>query len=349
MNRILTGALFLSTCALIGLTAFQTPTPPQVPPKPAPTPAPTPAPVPAPVPAPAPEDPDARRPKDSPVRISSLPDGDKEKLAKQYETLTQWLAKDLGRPVEFVPVSDVAEAVVALKTNKLDVVWLGGADAVLAELACKGKCWPVLAREEDLKFKSYFIANKKHVDAGTFQSVAERNPMPLEQLAALKPKFASLTFSFGAKTSASGHFMPRYFLEMPEVGIDPEKGFKAKPAFEETGAKSTVLANVASGAVDLGVVSSLAWEKAKDEEKLKAPVIFVTPEYTDYCMVSHGRTGPALPLRVQGAFIRLDPKIEEQKAVLDMFGTKRFVAISQRNLAGVRETLKSAKERGLLE
>ena len=65
--------------------------------------------------------------------------------------------------------------------------------------------------------------------------------------------------------------------------------------------------------------------------------------------MTHGRTGPALPLRLQGAFIKLDPKLEEQKAVLDMFGTKRFVAAGPKNFTGLREVMKSAKERGIIE
>ncbi len=285
----------------------------------------------------------------APLRISGIPDADKEKLAKQYGTVTKWLSGEINRPVEFVPVSDYAAAVAGLAANKLDMVWLGGVTAVQAGEVTKGRAWPIFAREEDLKFKSYFIANKKLVDSGTFTVVEKREPMPLEALAALKSKFAAMTFTFGATTSTSGHIMPRYFLEQAAVGIDPEKGFKSKPGFALTGGHSTVLNNVASGAFDLGVMNYLSWEQAKDEQKLQAPVIFVTPEYMDYCMVIHGRLGPMLTLRLQTMFIKLKPEVEAHKAVLDVFGTKRFVPISTDHLAPLRDIIKTARERGILE
>jgi phosphonate transport system substrate-binding protein len=335
MKRSILGSIVLAAGTLFGLAAFQNPAPSQDPPKPAPTPA----------PAPKPDDPDGRRPMDASIRFSFVPDSDKEKLEKKYEILTKFLAKELvPRKIELVPFADYAAAAAGLAANKVDVAWLNGVSALQAEEASKQKCWPLFTREEELKAKSYFIATKKLVDAGTFKAIAERNPMPLEQLAALKPKFAELCFSFGEKSSGPDHLMPRYFLEQTAVGIDPEKSFKQKPSYA-----SGVLANVASGACDLGVVSSSVWEQAKDEQKAQAPVIFVTPEYLDYSMVVHTRNGPALPLRLQGAFVRLNPQVEEQKAVLELFGAKRFTVAGSANLAALREITKSAKERKLLE
>jgi phosphonate transport system substrate-binding protein len=283
------------------------------------------------------------------VRISGIPDADKEKLAKQYEVVANYLTEALGRKFEFVPVSDYAAAVTAMASQKVDLAWFGGVTAVQAIELTKNRCQPLFAREEDLKFKSYFIANKKLVDEGKFKAVDERKPMPLEALAAMKPKFAELTFSFGAKTSTSGHIMPRYFLEKPEVGIDPEKNFKQKPGYALQGGHSTVLSNVGSGAVDLGVLNYLSWEQAKEEQKAQAPVIFVTPEYTDYCMVGHGRLGPALPVRIVQAFLVLDPNNEKHKPVLEVFGTKKFVPVTSTFLAPIAAIVKSAKERGILE
>jgi phosphonate transport system substrate-binding protein len=305
--------------------------------------------VPAPLPKPDEEPPEKRLGTDDPIRMSGIPDADKEKLAKQYEIVTTWLSKELGRKVVFVPVNDYAAAVTAMASRKVDLAWFGGVTAVQAIELTKNRCQPIIAREEDLKFKSYFIANKKLVDAGTFTSVKERVPMPLEALAAMKPAFAGLSFTFGALTSTSGHIMPRYFLELPAVGLDPEKDFKSKPGFALQGGHSAVLANVASGAFDLGVLNYLSWEQATDELKAQAPVIYVTPEYADSCMVSHGRMGPVLPLRVMSAFLELDPSNPEDKAVLDVFGSKKFVRAPGDHLERIGAIVKSAQERGILE
>jgi len=341
MMRTFLGSTVLATFAGLGLVAYGLQSPVQEPPKPAP------APAPAPKPDELPED--KRLGPNDTIRISGIPDADKEKLAKQYEVVAKYLTEALGRKVEFVPVSDYAAAVTAMASQKLDLAWFGGVTAVQAIELTKNRCQPLFAREEDFKFKSYFIANKKLVDEGKFTAVTERKPMPLEALAALKPKFAELSFSFGAKTSTSGHVMPRYYLEKPEVGIDPEKGFKNKPGYALQGGHSTVLSNVASGAFDLGVLNYLSWEQAKDELKAQAPVIYVTPEYADYCMVGHGRLGPALPMRITKAFLQLNPENEMHKPVLEVFGAKKFVPVTHNFLDPIAVILKSAKERGILE
>ena len=334
-----------STIVVAGmwLAASSAPTFSQDPPKPAP------APTPAPAEKPPQEPEDKRLGLYDPIRISGIPDADKEKLAKQYEVVTTWLSAELERKVEFVPVNDYAAAVTALASRKVDMVWLGGVTAVQAIEVTKNRCQPLFAREEDLKFKSYFIANKKLVDEGKFTAVTERKSMPLESLAALKPKFAEYTFTFGAKTSTSGHIMPRYFMEKPEVGLDPEKSFKQKPGYALQGGHSTVLSNVGSGAFDLGVLNYISWEQAKDEQKAQAPVIYVTPEYADYCMVGHGRLGPVLQIRIIKAFIMLDPAKERDKAVLDVFGAKKFVSLPSNFLDPITAIVKSAKQRGILE
>lgn len=338
--RLASGALAaLTLLTWGGLSAFQPA--PQDPPKPAPAPAPAPEKGQDPAPEP-------RRAPDAPLRISGIPDADKEKLAKQYAVVTEWLSKEIKRKVEFVPVADYAAAVSGLAANKLDMVWLGGVTAVQAEEVTKGRCQPIFAREEDLKFKSYVIVNKKLVDSGDFKALEERKSGPLADLAAMKPKLSGLTFTFGATSSTSGHIMPRYFMEKPEVGIDPEKAFKSKPGYALQGGHSTVLSNVASGAFDVGVLNYLSWESAKDELKLQAPVVYVTPEYMDYCMVVHHRLGGTLPLMLINAFVKMDPNNETHKEVLSVFGATKFVPIGVHQLDGIRAVVKSAKERGIL-
>ena len=338
MYHAFTKNLVLAACALLGLAAFQTPAPSQDPPKPAPTPA----------PKPEPDDSAKRLAPGAALRIAAFPGADKEKAAKQHEALSRWLSKDLNRPVEIVPVADSAAAIAGLLGNKLELAWLDGESALKAEAESKGYCWPMFTRVENTKAKSYVIAAKKHVDAGTFTALEKREPQGLDKLAALKPKFAALKFSFGAKTSIAAHWMPRWFLERPEAGVDPEKSFKQPAAYTE-GGDAAVLAAVASASLDLGVVAADAWDKASDELKAKAPVIFVTPEYMDACMVVYNRIGPTLSYRVSNAFKRLDPKQDDQKAVLELFGTAGFQLVGPQQLAGLREVLKSAKERKLSE
>jgi phosphonate transport system substrate-binding protein len=141
--------------------------------------------------------------------------------------------------------------------------------------------------------------------------------------------------------------MPRRFLEMPEVGLDAERDFKAKPAYQTSA--SATLQSVGSGAFDVGVVDAATWKSASDAEKASAPVIYVTPVYKDACAVIHPRLGPVLPLRVMSYFVKLDPKRASDKAVLDTFHTKQFVPVSPKDWDGIREVYKTSKARGILQ
>ncbi|MEO6709002.1 MAG: PhnD/SsuA/transferrin family substrate-binding protein, partial [Planctomycetota bacterium] len=194
---------------LFGAACFQSPPTPQTPPKPAPAPAPAPAPQ-------VPDEDQRLRSSKEPLRISCVPGVEKEKFTQQAELVSKWLSKDLQRPVEIVPVDDFAAAVNGFATNKIDLAWLDGAAGVQAEQRVtdnlgRPHCQPLFAREQDVRVTSYFLANKKLIDAGTFKIVEERKPMPMDApealgaLAALKPKFSALTFSFGPKTSTTGH------------------------------------------------------------------------------------------------------------------------------------------------
>jgi len=346
--KILESLVFLSAgLALAGLAGFGTRAP-QDPPKPVPAPKPEPAPLPAPKPEDPPEEHRMRDPGAS-LRISFLPEADKELALKRGEPLAKYLTTTLRRPMEIVPVSSYAEAVAGMAANKIDLIWVDAPHALAAHEATKRRCQPVATTEEDFSAKVYWIANKRHLTEGTFPALSERKSMPLTDLAACKAKFATLSFSFGEKSSLSGHLMPRYFLEAAEVGIDPERGFKSKPAYAGAGGTAKLIADVGSGALDLAVVEAGAWEAAKGELQADAPVVYVSPEFLRQCFVIHYRAGPTFPLRLMKAFITLKPENPEHKPVLEMFGTQKFRTADLHHLEGLRAVSASAKERGLLE
>src|SRR5262249_57386010 len=118
----------------------------------------------------------------------------KDTLREDQDKITAWLKGKVGVPVEFLPVENYAAAVTALVSGQAELGWLGGVTTVQALMQSDGAVKPVVARESDLHFKAYFIAGPG-VAAASLQD--------------LKGK----SFSFGSKSSTSGHVMPRYFLE----------------------------------------------------------------------------------------------------------------------------------------
>ncbi|MFN0059656.1 MAG: phosphate/phosphite/phosphonate ABC transporter substrate-binding protein [Planctomycetota bacterium] len=273
------------------------------------------------------------------LRLSGIPDADKDKLAKQFGPVCDYLSKELGIKVSYEHVTDYNAAVVSLAANRIDISWLGGVTAVQAEERTKGQAVFVACRDTDLEFKSYFVANKDAIAAGRVKKV--------EKLEELKAMLAKCSFTFGDKSSTSGHIMPRHFLSL--AGIDPEQDISGGPKFQLQGGHSATLKAVSSGQVDVGVLNYTNWDKADDATKQAAPIIYTTPPYVDYCMVVHKRLGNELTDKLRTAFTKLDAANPEHAKVLEAFSAKKFVAADPAKWDGIREILRLLKERKVLD
>ncbi len=262
------------------------------------------------------------------LRFSVIPDFNKAKLAETCKLFETYLTKQLGVPVRYEPSSDYATAVNGLVSNKLDFVWLGGKTTVDALDQGKGDVRVLATRDIDLDFKTYFIANKDAVAAGKVGKVTN--------LADLKAKAKDLTFTFGDVNSTSGHLMPRYFLT--QAGIDPNKDWKGEAGYQQSGGHGATLKAVASGAVDVGALNFGYWDKASDEDKAAAPIIYVTPGYVDYAWVGHRRVGDAMLTKITEAFTRLDKNKPEDKALLEAWTAKeKFVTAEASKWDSIRQ------------
>lgn len=262
------------------------------------------------------------------LRFTVIPDFNKGKLAETCKALADHLTKKLGMPVSYVPSNDYTMAVNALIANKVDFAWLGGKTTVDAIDAGKGQVSVLATRDIDLDFKTYFIANKKLVDSGKLKKVEK-----LTELAAMAKDFM---FTFGDKNSTSGHLMPRFFLV--EAGIDPNKAFKQECGYQASGGHGATLKAVASGAADIGALNFTYWEKASDEDKANAPIIFVTPGYVDYAWVGHSRLGKETMAKITDAFTKLDRKNADDKGILDAWAAKeKFQAADNKRWDSIRK------------
>lgn len=264
------------------------------------------------------------------LRMSFIPDNKVGALEKVADKIAAYLKDATGMEVKYEKAADYQACVNGLAANKLDLVWFGGVTYCQAMERTEGKAVLVACRDIDLHFKSYVIANKALVDSGKVKK--------LDKLEDLKPLLKDYTFSFGAKDSTSGHIMPRHFLVA--AGINPEKDMKGGPQFQLQGGHGATLKAVQGGQVDLGVLNYTVWDGQKtDEEKAKAPIIFTTPEYVDYCFAAHERLGKDTIEKLKKALVALDPKKPEQKEVLDAWSCKAFVAADPKMWDGMRKVL----------
>ncbi|MBI2115711.1 MAG: putative selenate ABC transporter substrate-binding protein [candidate division NC10 bacterium] len=258
------------------------------------------------------------------LRVSAIPDENPNELMRIYTPFAEYLSKELKLKVTYTNVVDYAATVEALAAKKLDMVWYGGFTYVQARKRT-GDAVPLVSREEDLNFHSKFITRK---DTG------------ITKLADLKGK----TFSFGSVSSTSGHLMPRYFLL--QNGINPERDF-AKFSF--SGAHDATSLWVESGKVDAGALNEAVWDKLVQTGKVdtsKVVVFWTTPPYVDYVWTVRGDLDRGLQERIASALVKLDYRKPEDKRLLDLHRTRKYVRVKPEDFKPTEEAAIAA---GLLK
>lgn len=258
------------------------------------------------------------------LKVSAIPDENPQEMLRIYRPFAEYLAKEIGVPVKFIPVVDYAATVEGLAAKKLDMVWYGGFTSVQAARRAKG-ARRIIMRQEDAQFKSHFITRR---DNG------------IQSLKDLKGK----TFSFGSVSSTSGHLMPRYFLL--KAGINPEKDFSR---FNFSGAHDATAAWVEAGRVDAGALNFLVWDKLVETRKIdtsKVAVFYTTPPYVDYVWTVRGGLDKALVDKISKAFLKLDYNSPEHKKLLDLHRTKGYIPARDADWKSIEEAAISA---GLLK
>ena len=258
---------------------------------------------------------------DKPVlRVSAIPDEAPTELQRKFKPLGDYLEKNLGMEVRFVPVTDYPATVEGLASGQLDLVWYGGFTFVQARRRT-GTAIPLVQREEDARFHSKFIAR-----AGS----------GITKLTDLKGK----NVAFGSPSSTSGHLMPRWFLL--QAGVDPDKDF-AKYAF--SGAHDVTARWVESGKVDAGALNESVWQRLVDEKKVdptKVVVFYTTPDFFDYNWTVRGDLDPKVVEKLRAAFLALDATNPEHKAILDLQRTRKFIPTAPENYKMIEEAAKGA-------
>ncbi len=254
------------------------------------------------------------------LRVSAIPDEAPTELQRKFEPLGRYLERRLGVAVKFTPVPDYPATVGGLAGGHLDLVWYGGFTFVQARRRT-GNAIPLVQREEDARFHSKFIA---HVGSG------------IRSLPDLKGK----SFAFGSVSSTSGHLMPRYFLL--QAGVVPERDFSH---FAFSGAHDVTAKWVESGKVDAGALNESIWQKLVDGGKVdlsRVEVFHTTPGYHDYNWTVRGDLDPKLVAGIREAFLSLDYAKPEDRAILDLQRTKKFVETRLENYRSIEEAARSA-------
>lgn len=260
--------------------------------------------------------------------FTAIPDQDESRLQKRFGKVADYLSEQLSVDVKYIPVKSYAAAVTAFRNNQVQLAWFGGLSGVQARRLVPGS--EALAQGyEDQYFKTYFIA---HHSSGVKK--AQALPQSLE----------GKTFTFGSKGSTSGRLMPEFYLRQ-HFSMAPKALFSR---VGYSGDHSRTIAQVQSGAYQVGAVNYAVWDQELAEGKIdleKVSVIWTTPTYPDYQWTVRGDVdghfGKGFKDKIRNALLNMkDPDL------LASFPRESFVPASNGDYEPIEST---AKAIGLLE
>jgi len=259
-------------------------------------------------------------------RIGGIPDQDTAKLVRRFNAVAEYLGKETGLKVEYVPSIDYAALLTAFQRGEIHLAWFGGLTGVQARSAVPGS-EAIAQRPRDAQFHSVFIVQAS---------------LPVNKLEDLK----GLSFTFGSESSTSGHLMPRYYLM--QAGINPEKDFDGQPSY--SGSHDKTWKMVESGGIQAGALNEAVWEEAVKKGAVdtgKVKVLYITPDYYDYNWTINanvdGVFGHGTKEKVKKALLSMGPG---QAEILEMFQTDSFIETKNENYEAIRMV---AKELGIIK
>lgn len=260
--------------------------------------------------------------------FTAIPDADESRLNERFGKVADYLSKELGVDVKYIPVKSYPAAITAFRNDQVQLAWFGGLSGVQARELVEGS-EAIAQGYEDQFFKSYIIANVS-------TNLVPRDEFPVG--------IDHKTFTFGSKGSTSGRLMPEFYIR-ENTSKAPEELF-SRVGF--SGDHSRTIALVQSGAFDLGAVNYNVWDTELALGKIdpsKVSVIWETPTYPDYQWTIRGdvdaRYGEGFKAKVTAALLNM-----KDKDLLASFPRKSFVPASNADYAPIYETGKSI---GLLD
>ena len=222
------------------------------------------------------------------VRIGFVPNEEDLEQRVRFDALAAHVGKRLGLPVELVQTGTYSTAIEAMRAAKLDVCSLGpfayliahektGAQAIVA---------PGTPAGEVNTYRSIFVVPA----SSSIRSIED-----------VRIHAAKMTLAWVDPASASGHLVPRAYLE--SVGIDPERAFKST-IFTLSHLASAM--TVKSGQVDLAVITQNTLANLVKKGRLKSDdlrVIWTSAPIATSVVAVRGGLGAQFKEKIQAAYL----------------------------------------------
>lgn len=179
------------------------------------------------------------------VVVALKPDKNPEQMLQERKTLSDFLAKKLGRPVEVIVPLSSSVIIEGFANGTIDLGYLSATDMVAAQKKNAGQILLAGEIEGHTWYQSYWLALKEK---------------PYSKVEDLKGK----SVAFASKTSTSGYLIPVYDLKGKGLlsKPDPEEFFGKGNLFYGTGYVSAV-ERVLNGQAEAAAVSYYVLDKDK--------------------------------------------------------------------------------------
>jgi phosphonate transport system substrate-binding protein len=264
--------------------------------------------------------------------ITAIPDdSDEGRMRENFGYIAKLFQDATGIPCEYMHVQDYAASVTALATGQAHVAWFGAVTTAQAYQKMKDGLTVIGCRDIDKTFVSYYIGNA----AAGVPKVAD-----LAELAKLA-KERNWNLTFGSKNSTSSHMMPRSFF-VEQAKQKPEEAFK-NVAY--SGKHEIVLAKVANGEFEVGALGQPPYDRASAEDRAKAPIIYTTPTFTNYCFAGRSDLGPELIGKLKAALFKAH-ETEEGKKNLSYLKAAKYIPAEMSEWMGYVKLLESGIDIG---
>jgi phosphonate transport system substrate-binding protein len=231
------------------------------------------------------DDPEVRP---SRLRVGWVPNDEDVERRVRFAALTEFLSRHLDMPVELVQTGTYSTAIEAMRAGKLDVSSLGPFAYLIAHEKTGAEAIVAPGTPEGVvnTYRSIFVVPKDS---------------PLRTMDEVKARAANLTLAWVDPASASGHLVPRAYLE--SIGMNPEEDFKST-IFTLSHLSSAMTAK--AGKVDLAVITentlrNLILKGRLAEDDLR--VIWTSAPIANSVTAVRGGMSPAFKEELRAAYL----------------------------------------------
>lgn len=236
------------------------------------------------------------------LRVSAIPDQAPDRVREQHRALVDRVCTLAGVSCRWVPAPSYESLVDSIGRGEVDLAYLGG--VTFAQAYRRHGAVPLAMRDVDFRFTSVVVVRRDD-PASTLRGLAGRS------------------FSFGARSSTSGHFMLR--RRLAEAGVEPERDFAA---VSFSGNHDATMRAVSEGRADGGGLNASVFYRrllGGDPVAAHLRVLWQSLPYTDYVWAARAALSPALRTRLTDAFLDLTPALAADAEALHAEGAAGYV------------------------